>query len=92
MFEARPLVWLVSHYSGTLRGLSKVIWLLALFPDVGSCTMVCGIPCVLCEAMQTFVSTNPGGVDGDVDEAGLVDVEYDCSGVLGVPGLIGGLG
>lgn len=59
---------------------------------MGSCTMVCGIPCVLCEAMQTFVSTNPGGVDGDVDEAGLVDVEYDCSGVLGVPGLIGGLG
>ena len=57
-----------------------------------SCSMACGVPCVLCDAMRMFASTKPGGVDGDADEAGLVDVEYDCSGVSGVSGLVGGLG
>ena len=57
-----------------------------------SCSMACGVPWVLCDAMRMFASTKPGGVDGDADEAGLVDVEYDCSGVSGVSGLVGGLG
>lgn len=57
-----------------------------------SCSIACGVPWVLCEAMRMFASTNPGGVEGDADEAGLVEVEYDCSGVSGVSGLVGGLG
>lgn len=36
--------------------------------------------------------TNPGSVDGNAVEAGLVDVEYDCSGASGVWELVGGLG
>ena len=54
--------------------------------------MTWGVPWVLCEAMRMFASTKPGGVDGDADDAGLVEVEYDCSGVSGVSGLVGGLG
>lgn len=46
---------------------------------------------MLCEEMRMFTSKNPGGVDGEADKVGLVDVEYDCSGVSSVSGLVGGL-
>ncbi|EPS94000.1 hypothetical protein FOMPIDRAFT_1055474 [Fomitopsis schrenkii] len=40
-----------------------------------SCLIACDVQCLLCEAMRMFASTNPGGVDGDAEEAGLVEVE-----------------
>lgn len=38
-----------------------------------------------------FTLKNPGGVDGEADKVGLVDVEYDRSGASSVSGLVGGL-